>query len=502
MASACHPKKDIEYTDVVVIGNGPSGISLSYMLSGHWPYYMGESNPNEYLHLRLMDGEGLSVVEQDLEYLSSGLEGRSSNPLALLFDSLAHPNADMGGESPSLLDWRFDAERAIPHVVLGKKAEGGAWQMMDGDMQTLSLGNWMQLADKPFWDWLQAFRMKKREEIEASGGEEVPLQHQNRAKLQEVRQYYEEYVCEKGLKKYFRNHCTVTSVERVLDVCHAIDEESGEQTPCSKNHQGKFKWEVRGFELTESKHLGLPETTKEFCYRAGNVVLATGSYDVPNVLRVPGEQQPFVLHSLNELERVVKSGELTPESDPLLIVGAGLSAGDAVLYAQMMDIPVIHLFRRQVDDPEIVLKKLPALVYPEYHRVHGMMKEEMPDNEKYRSYQQHQVVEFKDEGIVLIRGKDSCCDTVVQVSFALVLIGSHPDFSFMPQDGKDLGIVQGMHINCKHNPLDVDPYSYQSVHEPGLFGMGPLVGDNFVRFLQGGALGITSHLWRTQSGKL
>ena len=30
----------------------------------------------------------------------------------------------------------------------------------------------------------------------------------------------------------------------------------------------------------------------------------------------------------------------------------------------------------------------------------------------------------------------------------------------------------------------------------GLYAMGPLVGDNFVRFLQGGALGITSHILR------
>jgi hypothetical protein len=37
-------------------------------------------------------------------------------------------------------------------------------------------------------------------------------------------------------------------------------------------------------------------------------------------------------------------------------------------------------------------------------------------------------------------------------------------------------------------------YSFQSNHEVGLFAMGPLVGENFVRFGLGGALGISNFL--------
>ena len=50
-------------------GNGPSGIALSYMLSGNWPYYVGQSH-DEFLHSRLMLEPHLSLVDQDLEFLS------------------------------------------------------------------------------------------------------------------------------------------------------------------------------------------------------------------------------------------------------------------------------------------------------------------------------------------------------------------------------------------------------------------------------------------------
>lgn len=69
-------------------GNGPSGISLSYMLSGHWPYWIPEKtdkHPDELLRARLRHADGTkSLVEQDLYELADGIEGRSTNPVSLL----------------------------------------------------------------------------------------------------------------------------------------------------------------------------------------------------------------------------------------------------------------------------------------------------------------------------------------------------------------------------------------------------------------------------------
>lgn len=164
------------YKDVVVIGNGPSGICLSYMLAGNWPYYTGEPHPgDEMLTARLRfasnlendaanlvrgkggggqspegsgGGGGGSIGGGDsggcgaclarskrskLEYLSSGIEGRSGGrPLALLMDQLQHPCVDAGLDLPALLAWRSatqcPAHRIVDHVVLGKGRPGGSWQ--------------------------------------------------------------------------------------------------------------------------------------------------------------------------------------------------------------------------------------------------------------------------------------------------------------------------------------------------------------------------------------
>jgi len=66
---------------------------------------------------------------QDLQYLSDGLEGRTSNPIALLFDALSSPLADVGAQMPSFLRWKFNPEQEIQHVVLGCYDVGGIWQV-------------------------------------------------------------------------------------------------------------------------------------------------------------------------------------------------------------------------------------------------------------------------------------------------------------------------------------------------------------------------------------
>ncbi|MCJ8728926.1 hypothetical protein PDJAM_G00009950 [Pangasius djambal] len=116
---------------VIIIGNGPSGICLSYLLSGYAPYLdPAAEHPNPILYQKLQKAKHLPIIEQDLEYLCEGLEGRSGNPVAILFDTLLHPNADLGFEIPSVLQWKLEKQHHIPHLVLGKGTPGGAWHLL------------------------------------------------------------------------------------------------------------------------------------------------------------------------------------------------------------------------------------------------------------------------------------------------------------------------------------------------------------------------------------
>lgn len=49
--------------------------------------------------------------------------------MAVLFDTLLHPNADFGYEFPPVLQWRRDKQQHIPHLVLGRATPGGAWHV-------------------------------------------------------------------------------------------------------------------------------------------------------------------------------------------------------------------------------------------------------------------------------------------------------------------------------------------------------------------------------------
>lgn len=482
---------------VVIIGNGPSGICLSYLLSGYTPYLSPEaSHPNPLLHSKLAEQPHLSLLEQDLEYLCEGLEGRSSNPVAVLFDSLLLPDSDFGFDHTSPLEWRYEPERAIPHLVLGKGPPGGAWHAMEGSMLTLSLANWMELPGLKLKDWMRDKRRNVRND---------------RATPAEIASYYQHYVSQMSLEQNFACGTLVTSVTR-----QPIIQEGS--PPC---------WRVTGLQRREGEELGDGSTLSEevpFSVLARNVVLATGTHDIPARLGAQGESLPFVCHSFWDLEAAIARGELDQSSDPVLVVGAGLTAADAVLATHHLNTPVYHAFRRSVNDPELIFNQLPKLLYPEYHKVHQMMTQQhqrnnsqqdhtqnlhrsnpssssssLPRYPGYLSFPRHRVVEFRPDRKCVLES-DAGERTVVQVSKALVLIGAHPNLSFLDNNGRSLGMNPEEPISCRRNPIEVDPFTNRVIaaNGPGMYAMGPLVGENFVRFLKGGALAIASDLTKRQ----
>nr|XP_014349165.1 PREDICTED: oxidative stress-induced growth inhibitor 1 [Latimeria chalumnae] len=479
---------EIHSVPVVIIGNGPSGICLSYLLSGYRPYVKADAvHPNLILQSKLQETLELSILDQDLDYLSEGLEGRSHSPVALLLDTLLRPDSDFGGGFESVLRWELRPDLAIPHLVLGEGPPGGAWHSFKGSMVTLSLGDWMELPDLHLRDWMREKRRNLRND---------------RATTADTAEYYQHYVKAKGLQRNFLCGTVVTSVRKISSDKNS--EEGSTSLPVSKKPSSDFCnaeerspvnnvsiFEVKGFHKTNSG------VEKDFRIHTQKVVLATGTYDNPVKLGAEGEGLPFVFHRISDLENVLKQCSIHQKSDPVLIVGGGLTAADAILCAYHSNIPVIHAFRRGVHDPGLIFNQLPKMMYPEYHKVHQMMIEQSCSSseayEGYLSLPQHQVLQFtKDKKCVLEdnAGKRK----IYNISMALILIGSNPNLSFLTNDGRYLAVDQKYSVNSKHNPIDVDPYTHECAHEAGLYAVGPLAGDHFVRFLQGGVLAVASSL--------
>lgn len=655
--------KDKMYKDVVVIGNGPSGITLSYMLSGHWPYWIKDKvpkHPDELLRARLNYADNTqSLVLQDLEVLSDGLEGRSTNPVSLLFDSLQYPCVDMGLNLPSMLDYKHNPDKEIDHVVIGKGPAGGAWHRMDPNLRTLSVSAWMSLPGLDYNTWERSHPPKtetnthtttnnaiitqkescaKCKELNAAHNQpsqtdftnnnesetgalccscsklmnkQKQYQHslkvtsddvadsllttssipprrnlslrrenskevQTRALVSRVAEYYESYVSEMGLDKHFQNNSIVTSVMPLLN---------NDEVECTN---GKFKnarWTVCGFDRL---------TNKSFVYFCKNVVLANGSSDFANRLGIRGEgvATPWIKYELPHLESalVKLDDEQKSKLKPVVIVGAGLSAADAVTICRSSGINVIHVFRNRNFGLD---KKLPENVYPEYHEVHKMMQNSMNPHDFYTPYPEHTISDISQiptpTGGHLVTLKHLKTDETVEieVSYCAILIGSRPDFRFISSlcsqkhepatidtdiidsitespckwnrriswlktlcakckhinlcerprrndykkicghningkhfdptmqqtllcqakndvntnkieeisSGLGLGENPEKAVDCKTNPIAVNKFTNRVLNTPkGLYAMGPLISDNFIRFIPGGALAITSAL--------
>ncbi len=184
-----------------------------------------------------------------------------------------------------------------------------------------------------------------------------------RATYEEIRSYYINYVKRNRLMNYFRNGYEITSIERVCIDAPFYDDLTEEiRTP-------EALWEIRGYE----------EQTKDpFIIHAKYVVLATGiSQEITRPLGILDEQasQSFTYTSLNDIELLIQKKQLRNSSKPLLVIGCGLAAIDILLLCQQSSIPVLHVFRRAIDDHELVLNQLPANIYPEYEHIKELIKQ-------------------------------------------------------------------------------------------------------------------------------
>lgn len=494
-STECHfePLDQCESKPVVIVGNGPSGITLSFLLAGHWPYYDQTSHrhPIEFLHHRLTALQCKSLLEANLDQLSQGLSGRSLNPVSLLFDQLQHPETDFGSDQLSVLRWEHHSEKAIDHVVLGTGLPGGVWHQIGktlkrNQLKTVSRARWMQLPDLAIVD---------NHKPEAS----------QRIQFEAVADYYRHYVNHFHLNGYFRNFTKVVRIEWNEErKCYVVDA-------------------VQSCPITPDG-LASSRTGRRIRYFTANVVLATGASNSPARLNISGERDPFVIHSLDQFDTTLRSylggkGKRHWLPDPVLIVGSGLSAADAItLVANRCKRPfrIIHIFRRSINDRSLIFTNLNnENLFPDYHYVYNLMKKSTKSPYcvscvakfgcHYQAYQQCVLTHYNpvtrvatlefcaDKASSDFEAERCCCkcrlpvrhQTSVRVSLVCILVGSKPELNFLSNQ-----ILANLH--CPDTALDVrnvhiNPITYQCSGQPGLYAVGPLVGDNFVRFVQGGS---------------
>lgn len=112
------------------------------------------------------------------------------------------------------------------------------------------------------------------------------------------------------------------------------------------------------------------ETKKYVTYLCKYLVLACGASDLPNRLPIfENKNDPsWLVHDVRSLEiKLDQYVQRKDESwDPVVVVGAGLSAADAVIATRGRNVPVVHVFRSK---STALNKHLPENMYPEYHKV-------------------------------------------------------------------------------------------------------------------------------------
>ncbi len=150
---------------------------------------------------------------------------------------------------------------------------------------------------------------------------------------------------------------------------------------------------------------------RQHCYRVQKVILATGYYDRPNLLNVPGEDLPKVIHYYKESH---------PYYDmDVAVVGGKNSAAIAALELFWTGARVTLIHRREKLSDRIKYWILPNI-------------ENRINNGEIKAFFSSEVVEIR-EGEIDIQTPDGL--VTVENDFVFALTGYHPDTNFLAAHG-------------------------------------------------------------------
>ncbi|RMZ79079.1 hypothetical protein DV737_g3581, partial [Chaetothyriales sp. CBS 132003] len=443
--------------DVLVIGNGPSALILSYILHGHIPIYdLANPHPDPILHEKLKhtrDLLGLDVDELTQHFPASRFSySTQALPVNVLYDTLIRPYGETE-DNKTCVKWTYDPARAIPHVVVGDTAQpGGQWVGNPVDASwsigTLSYARMLSLPGYSFDEFFH----------DAFG---CDLPFASRPTRRNVADYLAKYADKVGIA----------------------------DSIVSGVHLSRIRRDGSGFYVSSHD------------IRCQQLVLASGIFSALN------PAQPL----LQPLTLLPSSPQVLTESC-LLVVGSGFTAADVIISTHPRQ-KILHIFKWDPSERPSPLRGCHQDAYPEYAGVYRRMKAaalslQPPRDTKSRPRPHRRMSMFDKsrewdanyEGlpnteIIGVDLKDNCTRALVRlqnnagaiferyVSGFAYVAGRHGTVDFLEQDLLDEMHVQyGQPISARtfrlatHEALEV-------AHR--IFVIGSLTGDSLIRFSYG-----------------
>ncbi len=198
--------------------------------------------------------------------------------------------------------------------------------------------------------------------------------------------------------------------------------------------------------------------TSKGIYTSKKVIIATGFYDIPNYLGIPGEDLPKVNHYYNDPHFYAKQ--------KTIVVGASNSAVDAALeiYRKGGDVTMI------VRTPEIG-QRVKYWVRPDIiNRI---------EEGSIKAYFEAEIAEIKETSVIL---KTPEGEKILENDFVLLLTGYRPNFGFL----KNIG------INISQDEKHIPEYDKESMETnvSGVYLAGVICG------------GMETHKWFIENSRI
>ncbi len=197
-----------------------------------------------------------------------------------------------------------------------------------------------------------------------------------------------------------------------------------------RNIHKHFNLNIKLFERVEAvnkKENGLfTLTTTKTNYSAKNVVIATGFYDIPVYMDVPGENLPHVRHYYKEAHEYAFR--------KIVVVGANNSSVDAALECYRKGADVTMVVRKGEINNRVKYWVKPDI---ENRIAEGSIK----------AYFYSEITQITENEVVL---NTSDGEILIEADFVLALTGYRPDIEFLKRSG--VNINEGINCTPVYNP--------------------------------------------------